>query len=562
MAESHADRVDTAQQIVYAPRPRRNDVPMLLALRPRLVALVLLVPIIIVMLIVSAHWRATVNGHSVSLMLPLTATGSARHLRVPLEQGDLLDVTGQVLETGAGNPAIFWANGALVAPDYRLRRGDVVTVIAAGDRTEPVVQTARFITPMAMTPRGARPIPRLTNTGVGGLKYVRRGQISGKLHSIQMAALTPAYGSINVPGARRIALTFDDGPNPEYTPQILKILAQHNARATFFVVGTWAAKYPNLIRRTVAEGHEIGCHSWSHADFTRLSADEARQQLHRWEQVVNPLLPTRARQFRPPYGAVNASVRAMAAQMGYTIALWSSDTNDWRKPGADAIYNHAMAAARDGAVVLMHDGGGPRHQTVAAVRRLVPALQSRGYQLVTMSQLHSSADPWEGDFIVHTDSGQLLLKPADPHLSVSINGSLVEMPVRPVEIDGQLLLPARPTLELLGSSVRYDKPSGRLYIDAPVYSLQMDMNLQTLQVGSEQVWMAVPPVLYRGHSMVPVWLLRQYCGITATWDPTSHTLYLQSAHGSGASALNHLPLHAASAMRLPNTADTLPASVL
>ncbi|NLJ35714.1 MAG: hypothetical protein GX358_05700, partial [candidate division WS1 bacterium] len=106
MAESHADRVDTAQQIVYAPRPRRNDVPMLLALRPRLVALVLLVPIIIVMLIVSAHWRATVNGHSVSLMLPLTATGSARHLRVPLEQGDLLDVTGQVLETGAGNPAI------------------------------------------------------------------------------------------------------------------------------------------------------------------------------------------------------------------------------------------------------------------------------------------------------------------------------------------------------------------------------------------------------------------------------------------------------------------------
>ena len=93
----------------------------------------------------------------------------------------------------------------------------------------------------------------------------------------------------------------------------------------------------------------------------------------------------------------------------------------------------------------------------------------------------------------------------------------------------------------------------------------MGMNLQTLQVGSEQVWMAVPPVLYRGPQHGPSLLLRQYCGVTATWDPTSHTLYLQSAHGSGASALGYLPLRTASAIRLPNTADiadTLPASVL
>jgi hypothetical protein len=110
------------------------------------------------------------------------------------------------------------------------------------------------------------------------------------------------------------------------------------------------------------------------------------------------------------------------------------------------------------------------------------------------------------------------------------------MPVAPVEVEGQLLLPAKPTLPLLGCAVEYNKVAQRLSIQAPVYRLELDMNLRIMEVGSEQVWMMVPPVFYRGNCMVPVWVLMDYCGADVNYDPLTKTLHLWGKYSSSAPA--------------------------
>ncbi len=483
--------------------------------------------------VVAALRQATVNGRAMPMLRALTVADCASRTGVSQVQGDLVDVTGAVLKRGAGRPPVFVVNNVAVSADTPVGPGDVVEISPGGNRIEAVRQAASFITPEVATDKGVKRLPWLRASGVGGIKYVWRGRASGKIAGIQLAALSPVHGG--APGRRkRLALTFDDGPNTRYTPKILEVLAKHNAHATFFVLGVWAPKYPEVLRQTVAGGHEFGCHSWSHPDFTKLSEAAMRREIERWEAVVEPVMEGRARYFRPPYGAVNSRVRRVVNSMGYTVAMWSGDTSDWRRPGSNAIYRRAMSAARDGAIILMHDGGGPREQTVAAVKRMVPDLQARGYRLVTLSELHRGTDPWDDEFVIHTGSGDLRLKPGDAEMRLVVNGQEATMPVPPVEVEGQLLLPAKPALPLLGCSVRYDKASQRLSIQAPVYHLELDMNLRMMRVGSEQVWMLVPPVFYRGNCMVPLWVLMDYCGADVNYDPLTKTLHLWGTYASNA----------------------------
>ncbi len=466
---------------------------------------------------------ATVNGRRLPLWSATTAGECARRAGVDTTPGDLLDVRGNVITTGAGSDALYVLNGVPVAAEHHVARGDSLTVRPAGDTAEPTVLKAELITP-EVGPGALRHPSRLTETGLGGIRYAQCGAVSGQVAGLCMASV--------VPGAEKppcVALTFDDGPSPTYTPQILSILKQHEARATFFMLGCWAVKHEDLVSRVAQAGHEIGNHSWSHPDCTKLSSSGMASQLHRWEGVVEPLTGKHARYFRPPYGASNGSVRATAGNLGYRIAMWTADTNDWRRPGADAIFNRACNGARDGAIILMHDGGGPRDQTVAAVRRLVPALQKKGYRLVTLSQLQGY-DPWDGEFVINTDAGQVKMRPTTG-LHVVINGSPVDMPVEPVKIDGQLLLPAKPTLPLLGCTVAYEKQDQSLYINTPLHALRMNLNLRTLHVGSEKVFMSVPAILYRGTSMVPLWVLVDYCGASANLDEKTRTLYITGTFG-------------------------------
>jgi cellulose synthase/poly-beta-1,6-N-acetylglucosamine synthase-like glycosyltransferase/peptidoglycan/xylan/chitin deacetylase (PgdA/CDA1 family) len=193
--------------------------------------------------------------------------------------------------------------------------------------------------------------------------------------------------------AKTIALTFDDGPDPTYTPQILAILARYHAHATFFEIGSRVNQYPGLARSVIAAGNEIGSHTFTHADLSTTPAWRRGLELTLTANAIagatgiDPIL------MRPPYSSTPAAVTApdlaamrQAAARGYLVVIADHDTDDWRRPGVDAIVAAATPAAGAGAVVMMHDSGGNRTETVAALSVLIPRLQARGYRFVTVSQ--------------------------------------------------------------------------------------------------------------------------------------------------------------------------------
>jgi hypothetical protein len=192
-----------------------------------------------------------------------------------------------------------------------------------------------------------------------------------------------------------IYLTFDDGPSA-HTQEILDLLARYDAKATFFVIGRAAASQPELIEAIYAAGHGLGNHTYNHPSLPSVS----RQRMA--DEVAKTAAAIDGRDggcLRPPYGARNTAVAKNAEQLGYQLALWTIDPRDWARPGARAIANHVITRAHPDGVVVMHDGGGNRAQTVAALRIILPALAKQGYRFVAMCRdgvappLHKQAPP-------------------------------------------------------------------------------------------------------------------------------------------------------------------------
>ena len=184
-----------------------------------------------------------------------------------------------------------------------------------------------------------------------------------------------------------IALTFDDGPNPFYTPQVLAILQKYGIKATFFDVGYLVADYPYIVRQEYNEGNTVANHSWSHLVLTYLSAQAILSQLTSTTNAIQAAIGVRPTFFRPPYGATNNTVLAQARHLGYTTVLWDGSAEDWKVPGVSVIINKLLSYARNGAILLLHDGGGNRAQTVAALPTIITTLENRGYKFVTIQQL-------------------------------------------------------------------------------------------------------------------------------------------------------------------------------
>ncbi|MFF7633145.1 polysaccharide deacetylase family protein [Kitasatospora sp. NPDC008050] len=196
-------------------------------------------------------------------------------------------------------------------------------------------------------------------------------------------------------GPMVMALTFDDGPSPQYTPQVLDILRGHDVRATFFVCGDNVRTYPDVIRRIIAEGHVLGNHTWSHPHLDDLSAADVRDQIERTQDVVTEISGRTPVLFRAPYGDFADAALVVCADLGLRPISWSVDPTDWANPGADVIVDRVLAGAATGAIVLNHDGteggdddpapgsGGDRSQTVAALRSYLPQLIDDGYTFTT-----------------------------------------------------------------------------------------------------------------------------------------------------------------------------------
>lgn len=188
-----------------------------------------------------------------------------------------------------------------------------------------------------------------------------------------------------------LALTFDDGPHPEVTPQVLDILARQQVKATFFVVGVHVPGQEALLQREYREGHEIGNHSWDHPDLSKLTPEEAKEQIQATQKVIAAADVPVPRILRPPYGAVN---KMIAAHNHLPVVRWNVDPEDWKYQDAPTILAGTLAQARPGAIILMHD---IYPSTVAALEPAIMALKQQ-YQFVTASQLLDLTPGDQGQF--------------------------------------------------------------------------------------------------------------------------------------------------------------------
>ena len=191
----------------------------------------------------------------------------------------------------------------------------------------------------------------------------------------------------------RLVLTFDDGPDPIWTPKVLDVLKKHHAHAVFFVTGTMASRYPDLVKRIVDEGHEIGLHTFNHPDLTFQSKKRIDWELSQNQLALAGAAGIRTSLFRPPYSSFadamdNKSwpVTEYIGTRGYITVVNNTDSEDWRKPGVQQILRNATPKNGKGAIVLMHDSGGDRHQTVQALDRLLPDMQDKGYEFDNLTE--------------------------------------------------------------------------------------------------------------------------------------------------------------------------------
>ncbi|WP_149552947.1 polysaccharide deacetylase family protein [Streptomyces marokkonensis] len=192
---------------------------------------------------------------------------------------------------------------------------------------------------------------------------------------------------------RHVVLTFDDGPDPVWTPKVLDVLKKHDAHAVFFVTGTMASRYPDLVRRMVDEGHEIGLHTFNHPDLSLQSKERIDWELSQTQLALTGAAGIRTSLFRPPYssqaGAMDNNswpVTQYIGARGYITVVNTSDSEDWRKPGVDEIIRRSTPKDGKGGVVLMHDSGGDRHQTVQALDRMLPDLKDKGYAFDNLTE--------------------------------------------------------------------------------------------------------------------------------------------------------------------------------
>lgn len=225
-------------------------------------------------------------------------------------------------------------------------------------------------------------------TLIAGWAYVEAGEQKGYVKAVELTNPVSLGNKVYNKGvavakgqAKRVALTFDDGPDAKVTPQILSVLKKYEAKATFFMVGKNVSKNQAIVKQMVEAGHEIGNHTWNHPKLTKLSKASVKQEVDRTSKAIYEAIGQNPTVFRPPYGATNDQVRSV---MAMPSILWSIDTLDWKHRKAEKILSYVKASAKDGSIILMHD----IHQSTAdGLENVLLYLQKQGYELVTVSEI-------------------------------------------------------------------------------------------------------------------------------------------------------------------------------
>jgi peptidoglycan/xylan/chitin deacetylase (PgdA/CDA1 family)/sulfur carrier protein ThiS len=315
-----------------------------------------------------------INGRSVQLTEGTTLRRAAALLRLRPRAGDVLDVGGRVLRRGAFRGKIL-LNGEAAAPTRRLQPGDRIRVVNGHDRREPLTREVVNVR------GGLTAKPQFILARTAGSQIVVRGAISHKLVSVRFRPRGPE----RVEPA--VALTFDDGPSPRYSPRILAVLRRLHVPATFFAIGYLADEYPDLIRAELLAGMTVENHSYSHPQVPPFGQLPRRLLDYQIALGVRSLrrLGADAILFRPPGGSFSPALVRVAHSRGERTVLWSVDPGDWQHGATPrGIARKVLAAVRPGSIVLLHDGGGDRSATAAALPRIIKAIRRRGLELVAL----------------------------------------------------------------------------------------------------------------------------------------------------------------------------------
>jgi peptidoglycan-N-acetylglucosamine deacetylase len=287
--------------------------------------------------------------------------------------------------TASGRPALTAtrSGGSTSALSAEIKRGDLRTFIA------------RFSTDAVGLKPGAlkwvvtSTWSDSTDCGPGNPPCGDRLPDSGSV-STTLLPPTPtgckAHGPWSLSNASRsrrvVALTFDDGPS-SYTSQMLDVLKENKVHGTFFLIGQQISERAKVLRRALAEGNALGNHSWNHSNLS----GGAGGQLSSTQAAIKRATGYTPCVFRPPYGATSSLLVSQARSLGLATIIWDVDPRDWARPGSGAIVSNVLGNTRPGSIILSHDGGGPRDQTVSAYRTIIPALKRRGYRFATLPEL-------------------------------------------------------------------------------------------------------------------------------------------------------------------------------
>ena len=303
--------------------------------------------------------------------------------------GNLVSVAGSIIETGTGSPIVYSINGEVVAPETYLHNGDVVDATSGQNITEKT-KTKTVEGHVSFERRGSGPVVAVITPGKNSLTQIVKGEKSGQVKSTKVVQKPVApvveYKHYRNNKDKVVALTFDDGPSKEYTPQVLRVLKKYKAKATFFEVGHEIKKHPEITKMVANSGNQVALHAQTHDRLAYASIKQINKNIKLGKETIKEATGAYPTFMRPPYGSVDGSVFDALAENDLGIGLWSIDTVDWSQPGVKSIVNRAVRYAYPGVVILMHDGGGNREQTVKALPKIIKAYKKAGYRFVTLDE--------------------------------------------------------------------------------------------------------------------------------------------------------------------------------
>ncbi len=342
--------------------------------------------------------EVTVNGTPIEVSGKKTAQYIYEQGVVHVNPGDFVDIEGVVLETGKGETYALTINGEPGNPTKRLSKGDDIVFSDGNDIEEESVVLDEQSLPYKVIEIGHGPIHKITQEGIEGKATTKTGSVSQKTLTTETL---PAQDKIyqryypNTNGEKVVAFTFDDGPWGSQTTEILDILEKYQVKATFFTVGRLIKdEGVAQMQRAAEAGHLVCTHTWDHAagsgqgtNLSYMSQQEQRDEIIKGHDAiksalgVEPLMYFRAPGGNYPLEVWQNTEDLVAAEIG-----WDIDTEDWRQPGTDTIVNR-LKTCTPGDIVLMHDGGGDRSQTIAALDEAIPYLLENGYRFITIDEL-------------------------------------------------------------------------------------------------------------------------------------------------------------------------------